>query len=76
MRDIIMGITPYPSKERVENKMCTGTEYQETNHSINNEENKQVYTAGTKSNNKMNVEQVQDVKPYDKDGTKEVSTQD
>ena len=26
MRDILMGITPYPAKERVGNKICTGTE--------------------------------------------------
>ena len=29
MRDIIMGITLYPAKERVENKICQGTECQE-----------------------------------------------
>ena len=29
MRDIIMGTTPYPTKECVENKLCPGTECQE-----------------------------------------------
>ena len=29
MRDIIMGITPYQSNERVEDKICTGTECKE-----------------------------------------------
>ena len=27
LRDIIMGITPYPAKERVGNKVCPGTEH-------------------------------------------------
>ena len=42
MRDAIMGITPYPSKERVEDKICTCTECEENKLSISNKEDNQV----------------------------------
>ena len=35
MRDIIMGVIPYPAKERVESKLCPGTECQEIKPSTN-----------------------------------------
>ena len=41
MRDIIMGAIPYPAKERVENKLCPGTECQEIKSSTNDKGNKQ-----------------------------------
>ena len=75
MRDVIMGITPYPSKERVENKICTGTEQQEINSSTEDEKNKQVSKDNTASCGTVDVDQVQDMKSYDKDSTKEACTQ-
>ena len=33
LRDTIMGIIPYPTKERVENKMCLGNERKKIKHS-------------------------------------------
>ena len=42
MRDIIIGITPYPSKECVENKVCTGMECKEIKSSTSNKESDQV----------------------------------
>ena len=42
LRDIIMGITPYPAKERVENKVCPGTECKEINSSTADTENTHV----------------------------------
>ena len=74
MRDIIIGITPYPSKGRVENKICTGTEQQEVNSSTENEKNKQVSKDNTVPCGIVNMEQVQDTESYDKDSTKEACT--
>ena len=42
MRDIIMGITPYPAKERVENIVCPGTEREKINSSTTDTENVRV----------------------------------
>mgnify|MGYP003324514334 CR=1 FL=1 len=42
MRDIIMGITPYLSKERVEDKICMGTECKEIKSSTSDKEGDQV----------------------------------
>ena len=47
MRDIIMGITPYPTKERVENKICLGTEHKEIKSSTNDKGDRQVDGNGT-----------------------------
>ena len=33
LRDTIMGIIPYPTKEHVKNKMCLGNEREEIKHS-------------------------------------------
>ena len=55
MRDIIMGITPYPSKERVENKICMGTEQQEINSSTEDETNKQVSKDNTVSSSTADI---------------------
>ena len=38
MRDIIMGITPYPSKERVKDKISRGTECKEIKSSTSDKE--------------------------------------
>ena len=37
-----MGLIPYPTKERVENKMCSGNECKEIKPSTNNKGNNQV----------------------------------
>ena len=50
MRDIIMGTTPYPSKERVENKLCLGTECQEIKPSTNDKGDSQASRKGTVPN--------------------------
>ena len=42
LRDIIMGITPYPAKERVGDKVCPGTEREEINSSRADTENTHV----------------------------------
>ena len=42
MRDTIMGITPYLSKEHVEDKICTGTECKEIKSSTSDKEGDQV----------------------------------
>ena len=42
MRDAIMGITPYPCKERAEGKICKGTEYKDNKPSTSNREDDQV----------------------------------
>ena len=47
MRDAIMGITPYPSKERVEDKICIGTECEEYKPSTGNKEDDHVNENGT-----------------------------
>ena len=75
MRDIIMGITPYPSKERVEKKVCTGTERQEVNSSTEDEENKPVGKDNTVPGSLINMNQAQDAESYDKDSTKEACTE-
>ena len=36
LRDTIMGLIPYPTKERVENKMCSGNERKEIKPSTSN----------------------------------------
>ena len=47
MIDIIMGITPYPTKERVESKICPGTEHKEIKSSTNDKRDRQVDGNGT-----------------------------
>ena len=69
-----MGITPYPSKERVENKICTGTEQQEINSSTENEKNKQVSKDNTVPCDIVNMEHVQDTESYGKDSTRKACT--
>ena len=46
LRDIIMGITPYPAKERVGNKVCLGMEREEFNSSTTDTVNTRVGTSG------------------------------
>ena len=47
MRDIIMGITPCLGKERVENKICPGTECKEIKSSTSDKGGSQVSGKGT-----------------------------
>ena len=42
LRDTIMGLIPYPTKERVENKMCLGNERKEIKPSTSNKGDSQV----------------------------------
>ena len=42
LRDTIMGLIPYPNKEPVENKMCSGNEHKEIKPSTNNKGDNQV----------------------------------
>ena len=42
LRDIIIGIIPYLTKECVENKMCLGNEHKETKPSTSNKGDSQV----------------------------------
>ena len=41
LRDIVMGITPYPTKERVGDKVCPGAECTKINSSTTNTEDVQ-----------------------------------
>ena len=50
LRDIIMGITPYPAKERVGDKVCPGTEREEINSSTTDTVNTHVGTSGDIAN--------------------------
>ena len=50
MRDIITGIPPYLAKERVENKICLGTEYQEIKYSTSDKGDSQASGKGTAPN--------------------------
>ena len=50
MRDVIMGIIPYPTKERVEDKICSGNECQEIKPSTSDKGDSQVSGKGTVTN--------------------------
>ena len=50
LRDTIMGIIPYPTKERVENKMCSGNEREEIKHSTIGKGGSQVARGDTMNN--------------------------
>ena len=47
MRDVIMGIIPYPTKERVEDKICSGNECQEIKPSTSDKGDSQASGKGT-----------------------------
>ena len=47
LRDIIMGITPYLAKERVENEVCPNTEYKKINSGTTDTENTRTKGNGT-----------------------------
>ena len=47
MRDVIMGIIPYPTKEHVEDKICSGNEHQEIKLSTSDKGDSQASGKGT-----------------------------
>ena len=47
LRDIVMGITPYPTKERVGNKTCPGAEFTKIKSSTTNTEDVQTDESNT-----------------------------
>ena len=55
LRDTIMGIIPYPTKERVENKMCSGNEREEIKPSSSGKGGSQVGREDTVTNAMLKV---------------------
>ena len=55
LRNVIMGITPHLTKERVGNKVCPGTEHENFNHSTTDTENVRKGEKGTTGTKKVHT---------------------